>query len=228
MNKELKQAQRSLTEHVIRRFWQAMTISYPQLCVNNGLSVDYHKHVTVAHIKNMADILTKCMVGNDKSKKKRFVATPLFQYYYDPPNKETPHHVSALTLTCLPGHDILSFFDPKGSGSLRPKEELLMLQILAEAIHQRTGHPVQIQIYTGDNLQKNDNIGLCQLFSLFYLREYVDLVSHATSGHRQKASGPWQLSYHPNQIVRDIKQKYGHYSSSVLHQFWKQYFPHHR
>ena len=227
MNKDLQRAQQNLTERVIRRFWQAMTLSHPQLCVNNGLSVNYHKHITVKQVEEMANVLTKCMVSSEKKKRKRFIATPLFQYYYDPPNKETPHHVSAITLTCFPNHTILSFFDPKGKGSLRPKEELLMLKILAQAIQERTKTPIKIHIYTGDNLQKQDYIGLCQLFSLFYLHQYITIVNKLVNDNQMASHLTWAICYDPNVVVNRIRHKYGHYGPSTLYAFWKENFCRH-
>ena len=45
MNKELLEAQQSLTEYVIRVFWKQITESFPSLCINDGISLDY-KNIT--------------------------------------------------------------------------------------------------------------------------------------------------------------------------------------
>lgn len=208
MSTELKKAQKNLTEGVIRRFWRAMTLSYPSMCVNNGISINYHKHMDIHHVQQMVQQLTKCKNAN--------VATPLFQYEYDPGNA-TPHHLSAITLTKFPTHYVLSLFDPKGKGSLRPKEEDLLMKILAKSIERQTKKKVNIQIYNGENLQKNDYIGLCQLFSLYYLYEYIIEIT-------KTKSQTMDTLIDPNKMVQHIKTKRGHFNEKTLLHFWCTFF----
>ena len=208
MNKELRQAQMKLTESVIRRFWRAMTLSFPSMCVNDGVSIEYHEPFTQQHVDRLVERLTKCKSAN--------VACPIFQYEYDPPNS-TPHHVSAITLTQLPTHAVLSFFDPKGKGSIRPRQEELLMNILAKAIQEKTKRRVVLKMYNGDNLQKNDYIGLCQLFSLFYLYEYVTEVNKLTPQNLNTITDP-------NEMVQFIRKKRNGFTEKTLYSFWNGYF----
>ena len=209
MKKELKHAQQTLTEDKIRRFWRAISLSFPELCVTDGLKVNYNKDVTAKELHHMCAQLTRC--------KSLCVATPLFHYHYDPPN-ETPHHVTAITLTKLPHRYHLSLFDPKGRGSVRKSEEKLLMKKLAECIHEMAKVPVSIHIYEHTNLQLRDDIGLCQLFSLYYLYEYFKEVSEWTRTKKQLAK-----SYHlvnPRQMVEFIKKKRGGFDENNLLAFW--------
>lgn len=210
MNKDLKYAQTKLTESVIRRFWKSMTLSFPSMCVNDGVSIEYHQQFNQQHIDRIVEKLTRCKTSN--------VACPIFQYDYDPPNS-TPHHVSAITLTHLPSSNVsvLSFFDPKGKGSLRPRQEELLMKVLAKAIEQKVGRKVVLKIYTGDNLQKNDYIGLCQLFSLFYLYEYVTEVSKLNPKSFSTLADP-------NSMVQFIRDKRRGFTDRTLLSFWNGFF----
>jgi hypothetical protein len=210
MNKELKQAQHRLTESVIRKFWKAMTLSHPSMCVNDGVSIEYHQPFTQRHVDRLVDRLTQCKSSN--------VACPLFQYEYDPPNS-TPHHVSAITITKFPTYNVLSFFDPKGKGTERPREEELLMNVLCKSIEQRYGKKTLLRMYTGDNLQKNDDIGLCQLFSLFYLYEYIVEVNKLSPHTLETVTDP-------NEMVKLIRNKRGGYNEKTLFSFWKVWFPH--
>lgn len=210
MNKELKYAQNRLTESMIRKFWRAMTMSFPAMCVNDGISIEYHDEFQQRHVDQLVDKLTRCKAMN--------VACPIFQYEYDPPNS-TPHHVSAITLTHFPSHSVLSFFDPKGTGSLRPREEELLTKILAKSISGRINKPVYTKIYNGDNLQKNDYIGLCQLYSLFYLYEYVTEVTKL----KQK---PLITLSDPNLMVEYIREKRNGFTDRTIYSFWNGFFQH--
>lgn len=211
MNKDLKYAQSRLTESVIRRFWKAMTLSYPAMCVNDGVSIEYHKPFQQRNVDRIVDKLTRCKTSVN-------VACPIFQYDYDPPNS-MPHHVSAITLTQMPNATtVLSFFDPKGRGSVRPRQEELIMGVLAKAIEKKTGRNVILKMYTGDNLQKNDDIGLCQLFSLFYLYEYVTEINKLN---------PKALSVlaDPNAMVPFIRAKRRGFTDKTLLSFWQGFFP---
>jgi len=208
MNKELQYAQNRLTESMIRKFWRAMTMSFPNMCVNDGISIEYHQQFQQRHIDQLVNKLTKCSSMN--------VACPIFQYEYDPPNS-TPHHVSAVTLTQFPSHSVLSFFDPKGHGSLRSREEELLTKILAKSISERIGQPVYVNIYTGDNLQKNDYIGLCQLYSLFYLYEYVTEITKLNPTSLKTLSTP-------NLMVDFIRDKRNGFTDRTIFSFWNGFF----
>lgn len=211
MNKDLKNAQSKLTESVIRRFWKAMTLSFPAMCVNDGVSIEYHKPFQQRNLDRIVEKLTRCNMASN-------VACPIFQYDYDPPNS-TPHHVSAITLTQLPSGNtsVLSFFDPKGRGSIRPRQEELLMGVLAKAIEQKTGRKVVLKMYSGDNLQKNDYIGLCQLFSLFYLYEYVTEINKLN---------PKSLDIltDPNVMVHYIREKRRGFTDKTLLSFWQGFF----
>lgn len=209
MNRDLRRAQHTLTEGVIRRFWKAMTLSFPSLCVHDGVSLDYHQPFTASKAEYLADRLLKCHNTH--------VACPLFQYEYDPPNA-TPHHVSALTLTQMPsGQQVLSLFDPKGKGTERPREETLLMSILSKLIEQKSGRPTHYKLYDGKNLQSHDDIGLCQMFSLFYLYEYITEVT--------KLNPPsWRLVSDPNRFAAFIEQKRQGFNERTLHGFWQAYF----
>jgi hypothetical protein len=230
MNEELSHAQQSLTEEVIRKFWRVITFANPNICVTDGLVIDYHSHFQERDLQQIVHQLVKCSEIS-------FVATPLFQYFYDPPNKETKHHCTALTLTKLPDQAVLSFFDPKGTGTLRPFEQAQFLKLLSVRLSAALHKPVAVKVFSGENLQKNDDIGLCQLFSLLYLYEYVQQVSkldvkniHAQSrscfvtsgGH--KCFDTLHTIVDPNAMVEMIKAKHGSYSNRTLHKFWIKFF----
>ena len=215
INEQLKHAQCVLTEDEIRKFWTAMTRSFPEICVNNGLVIDYNKDIYLRHINDMGLKLTKCHHLH--------VATPLFQYYYDPKN-ETPHHATALMLTKLKKNYILTFFDPKGWGSLKKKEEKYLLDKLAKIIEKNYKIKVDIKIYNGKNLQVNDNVGLCQLFSLRFLCEYIQQIQQS-----KKLSGinreQWLIeNTDPDQIIKNIIKKDGKFNEKSLFKFWNTYF----
>jgi hypothetical protein len=218
MQKELKFAQHNLTELVIRRFWKAMTRTFPAICVNDGMDITYQKNS-----ENISDI-SKRQITNIVAKLLRcqgvHVAAPLFQYEYDPQNS-VPHHVSAITLTKLTSKYILSFFDPKGRGALRKQQELYIMSTVASEITQQTGIQTQLLIYDGKNLQINDEIGLCQLFSLFYLYEYVTEI---TSIHNKNTPNMLHILYTPNDMVKYIDTKRKGFNSKILYAFWNAFF----
>jgi hypothetical protein len=209
MNSELKRAQKTLTEQKIRKFWTAMTLSFPTMCVQNGVQIDYKKPIDQNMINHMATQLIKCSSKN--------VATPLFQYNYDPPNS-TPHHVSALTLTQLPGEIILSLFDPKGKGMIRKREELSLVLLLAKTLERDLRKKVTLKVYNGYNLQQRDSIGLCQLFSLYYLYEYMVGMTNKKSIHNI------HVFTDPNKFVQYIRHTKGHFNEENLFTFWKTFF----
>ena len=209
MNRELRFAQHNLTEYVIRRFWKALTLTFPSMCVNDGISIDYREHYLTANkMEHIVQKLTQC--------KSSHVACPFFQFDYDPSNS-TPHHVTAVTLTKTDKYNVLSFFDPKGKGSCRKKEEYALMKILVEKITEKTGIPTKLYIYNGKNLQQDDNIGLCQLYSLFYLYEFVNEVS---------AMSPKSIHtiVDPNRMVNHIAQKRGSFNDKTLFAFWNAFF----
>lgn len=206
MQRDLRQAQYTLTESVIRKFWRALSLSFPSLCVQDGMSIDYHQPFNLPKVERLADKLTRCHRAH--------VACPLFQYEYDPPNT-TPHHVSAVTLTQVPGQgQILALFDPKGTGSVRKREEALLMNILAECLRRRTHRPTSVRLYQGKNLQAHDDIGLCQMFSLFYLYEYVTEVNRLSGS----------VVSDPNKMAPYIERKRGGFDEKTLHAFWQAYF----
>jgi hypothetical protein len=150
------------------------------------------------------------------------VATPLFQYCYDPKN-ETPHHATALTLTKLKGYFILTLFDPKGKGSLKIKEEKYIMEKLAEKIEKDYKTKVYINMYSGKNLQLDDDIGLCQLFSLRYLCEYIIQIKDGKKLHNN--GDQWLVKItDSNNIIKHIIEKDGGFNKKTLLKFWDTYF----
>ena len=209
MIRQLKFAQHNLTESVIRRFWKALTLTFPAMCVNDGISINYKNYqLTSLKLEPIVEKLTVCKSAN--------VACPVFQFDYEPQNS-TPHHVSAITLTKMHTGNVLSFFDPKGRGSSRKTEEIAFLYLLVQKISERTGKRTKLLMYDGKNLQQNDDIGLCQLFSLFYLYEYVNEVT---------AMPPKSLDtfVDPNKMVKYIHKKRGGFNERTLYAFWNAYF----
>ena len=216
MNKELRFAQNNLTEFMIRRFWKALTLTFPTMCVNDGISIDFNENfMSTKRMEHMVDKLTQCRSAH--------VACPLFQFNYDPPNS-TPHHVSALTLTRLHDGNILSFFNPKGRGSCRKQQEQIFLNNISKQIAAKTGLPTKLFIYDGKNLQQNDNIGLCQLFSLFYLYEYVTEINGLHATRDMHESKLLQTISEPNKMVKYIESKRGGFNDKVLFAFWNAFF----
>jgi hypothetical protein len=196
---ELKKAQKFLKEKVIRSFWKRLTHAHPHTCVNDGLALNYNKPLSKLELFRIVDKLTKC------SEKQLCVATPLYQYNYDPGNQH-PHHISALTLkyNSRDGVYMLNMFNPKGKSSTRKKQEEIMLLLIARLLRVKLKRPVVIHRYMGPNLQQKDDIGLCQLYSLFYLFEYVQRPANIA----------------PTDFIRYIKQRRGHFNEKTLLQFW--------
>ena len=209
---QLKMAQHALTEQQIRTAWRGITHSFPTMCVNDGVIFEYNKRLTAQHVERMVHKLTKCPNRN--------VACPLFQYFYDPKNS-TPHHVSAITLTHFPGRCVLSFFDPKGRGSLRKKEESMLMHVLGKLISTQLKKPCTVMIYDGTNLQRTDNIGLCQLFSLFYMYEYIVQMTKPMN-----SLSIIRTIIDPNRMVNFIVNKHGKFDQRALLSFWNTYFTH--
>lgn len=213
MNKELRFAQNNLTEFMIRKFWKALTLTFPAMCVNDGIVIDFDENfLSPKRMEHVVDKLIQC--------KSSHVACPLFEFNYDPPNS-TPHHVSALTLTRLQQGNILSFFNPKGRGSCRKQQELIFITSVLNQITARTGVSTKLYIYDGKNLQQHDDIGLCQLFSLFYLYEYVTEINGLQGQNNSKLL---QTISDPNKMVRYIELKRGGYNDKVLFAFWNAFF----
>lgn len=206
MNKELLEAQQSLTEYVIRVFWKQITESFPSLCINDGISLDY-KNITSKDLEKMVSSLSKCSDSHH-------VATPLFEYNFEPLN-EMPHHLSAIVITKTPQVYYLSFFNPKGKRSFRKEEEKKIITNVAFEIEKRTHRKVMVTIYDGDNLQIHDKIGLCQLYSLFYLYEYMLLITGT-----ETISDKTPL-INPHAMVQYIIQKRGSFDEKILYVFWK-------
>lgn len=241
MNDELTKARNSLTESAIRTFWKSLTQSFPNVCINDGINVNYDgtNEEMEKSIERMSKELSRCKYQN--------VATPLFQYNYEPDNS-TPHHVSAVTLTKLPNYCVLSLFDPKGKGSKRKKEEKDMMKAISKKITTLLGLPVRIKIYNGVNLQAKDYIGLCQLFSLYYLYQYIllnDCISSSSSSASSSSASSSSSSSsrcsllrgkchntfecleslsNPNSIVEVIETVDGGMKPHVVYKFWKTFW----
>lgn len=213
MNRELKKAQQFLTEQKIRQFWKAMTISFPKICPNEGINVDFNKPITPSNVTHIVHILTKCSVEH--------VGAPIFGYNYEPDNP-IPHHVSALTLTKLPKFYVLSYFNPKGKESVRTRKENALLSLLATALESKLSYKIVINNYRGPNLQSKDHIGLCQLFSLFFLYTYIYEVnqSYSKSGRRYSLE---HLS-DPNFVLTHIQKKHNVFDEKLLFNFWQSFF----
>ena len=195
--KELEKAQNFLRENVIRSFWKKLTTQHPSTCVHEGISIHFDQPLTKEALFEMVDKMTQC------SHKKLAVAAPLYQYNFEPDNS-TPHHISALTLNRHGDNYILTLFNPKGKGSLRKKQEKIFLDLLKKLLQIKLQSKVIVRQYSGPNLQINDNVGLCQLYSLLYLYEYVN--------HPQDIT--------PDKFIKHIRKKHGHYNQKTLLNFW--------
>lgn len=228
-NKILKQAQQKLNAHVIRHFWRALTLAYPSMCVNDGISIDFRRNMTVEYIQNIATQLMRCP-------NKLYTASPVFEYWFEPDNRDTPHHLSALTLTKFHNAYVVSFFNPKGKSSMQRKRETEFLHGLANIIEHQYRRPVKVYTYDGNNLQNKDYIGLCQLYSLFYLYEYIQNVKTPSSGsmpvfyNQSYTQGSGMDSQtgvvQPNVMVETIKTKYKQYDNKTLAKFYLTFWPH--
>lgn len=199
---ELRKAQYYLNEASLRSYWKKITQKNPNICVDDGISLDFSNKIHKHELFDIVNKLTKC------SSKNLMVATPFYQYNFEPENP-TPHHVSAVTLEKYKGKYILSLFNPKGINSKRKAQEMTFLKILQRLIKYKLKTKVDVKVYDGKNLQSNDNIGLCQLFTLFYLNEYVN--------HKKN-------NVHPRDFVRQIEMKYGKYDREILLKFWCKHF----
>ena len=222
MNNELFEAQQSLNEYVIRVFWKQITESFPSLCINDGISIDY-KNITLKDLEKMVSSLSKCSDSYH-------VATPLFEYNFEPLNK-MPHHISAIVITKTSQVYYLSFFNPKGKTSFRKEEEEKIITRIAYEIEKKTHRKVVVTIYNGDNLQMYDKIGLCQLYSLFYLYEYMLLITgpenisdkrpENISDKRPENISDKRPLVNPHAMVQYIIQKRGSFDEKILYVFWK-------
>ena len=203
MQKELKTAQSSLTEGKIRDFWQKMTQKHQDMCVNGGIRIDFDRNFTQAIFDDILEQLLKCAHSG------LVVATPLFEYNYDPDNS-IPHHVASLTLFYDRNNSniILNYFNPKGKSSPRLQKEKRLMTALGQMIKQRTGKPVFTYMFYGKNMQIDDNIGLCQLYSLYYLYNFI------------KNPQPQSPSY----FIRSIELQDGTFNEKQLYDFTRNIF----
>lgn len=198
---ELKNAQTFLRENVLRSFWRRMTKSSPNICVDEGISIDFSRPLSKRKLFEIVERLTKC------AGRKMIVATPLYQYNFEPDNTN-PHHVSAITLrqngSGKNSFYTLNMFNPKGKDSLRKEQEKIFLTLLQKLLEVKLQAPVKIHQYLGQNLQRNDSIGLCQLYSLMYLYEFTKTPQNTD----------------PEKFVRFIRTKNGSYDKKTLLKFW--------
>jgi hypothetical protein len=208
---ELLKAQQNLTEFKIRTFWSSLSQRFPDLCVQDGVVFDYKQKNNnknmIKQIEHLATILMKCgSYGH--------VATPLFQYCYEP-NNDTPHHATSLTLTKNEEIYIITLFNPKGKDSLRINNEKKMLEMLCAYMEQKYNIKVTYYLYKGKNLQNEDTIGLCQLYSLRYLLEYIVQIQRKQIRNVSD----------PEYIIQMIQKKDHGFDELSLYRFWKKFFP---
>jgi hypothetical protein len=177
-----------------------MTAKQPDICVHDGIRIDYEKRFT-AH--TVQDVLTKLLKCSHTGK---VVATPIYGYNYDPENVN-PHHVTGMTLFYNPRTKSYTFnyFNPKGARSVRKRREIRLLERIGGAIQKNTGNKVNIYYYNGSNLQEDDSIGLCQLYSLLYLFEFLGRPG----------------AYSPSTFVQRIQNQRGSFNEKTLLAFYR-------
>jgi len=217
MANELKKAQRTLTEETIRILWTKICHLHPEMCIQSGIRLDFEFPITERTSYDITNKLLRC------SNTGKIVATPIYGFNYDPPN-ENPHHVTALTL-CYDSQRkryLLNYFNPKGRESTQREREIKLLASIGYHIQSRTNHvPVIIHYYDGKNLQKSDNIGLCQLYSLYYLLHFLHKsyrMRESRLYHTQLVETPCALT--PSQLLQYIEQKNGPINQKQLEKFW--------
>lgn len=202
MSNELRKAQRLLTETTIRNLWTTITHLHPKMCIQSGIRLDFEYPITARTSYDITNKLLRC------SHTGKVVATPIYGFNYDPPNSN-PHHVTALTL-CYDSEKqryLLNYFNPKGRSSPQREREIKLLASIGYHIQARSSRkdiPVVIHYYDGKNLQKSDNIGLCQLYSLYYLFEFLKTPCNGT----------------PSQLLHHVEQKNGPINQKQLLKFW--------
>ena len=186
--KELKRAQNTLTESNIRGLWSTITRARPHMCVHDGIRLDFARPFSSACVDSILEKLLKC------SHTGKTIATPIYGYNYEPDNVP-PHHAMAITLFFNPKTQTftLNMFNPKGKDSPRKKKEIRLMKAIGARIRNRTHLPVNVYYYNGPNIQENDTIGLCQLYSLLYLYEFIQRPNgkppSKTLGSLQKHTG---------------------------------------
>lgn len=210
MSINLKQAQRHLTEQRMRMFWSHLTDQYQTICTHSGLSLDWKQPLSMLQVKQMVQDLLKCHTV--------IVACPVYMYDYDA-KADPPHHVTALTLIkCQEKGIFLSYFNAKGKKSPRLAQETQWLNLMAQQLQQHFGLPVKVQMYTGRNIQDQDYIGLCQLYSMFYLCQFIEKVHHVMTTSRLCQT--LSMISNPNTFVTTLKK----YNETGLKQFYQLYF----
>lgn len=199
----LRRVQRSLTEPAMRKFWTKMTSAHPNICVNNGITLQFDKNFTEAVITDVMRQMLRC------SSTGKVLATPVYGYNYDPEN-ELPNHVTAISLFYDPAAKRynLNYFNAKGAQSVRKRKEMCLIRSIGKKIEEETKKPVDIYYFNGKNLQENDDIGLCQLYSMYYLKEFI----------KNPHSGG------PSVFVRNIINEYGAFNEKPLLEFANKYF----
>lgn len=171
----LQRSQQRLTAQKIMNWWAKMSQEFPDVCVVPGLWWDYKRTFDRSVLDQWLNTLLPCV--NSPTHSTHVVATPLIQFHYEPSNRHTPHHATALMLsgmtTCSEIH--MSYYNPKGRDSPRRGAEQNILQLMAKALEDRFHKPVVVWTYQGANLQARDHIGVCQLHTLYYLWRFLQM-----------------------------------------------------
>lgn len=209
--REFRYAQDTLTEDVIRPFWKEFTSQYPRFCVQGGIAVDFDTRLNeeVAHF--VAQQLSLC--------DSKIVAAPLFEYNFEPSNP-LPHHLAALTVVHFSDRIVVGLFNPKGRDGERSELEFRLFTMVCQSLSQKHHKRVQFVRYEGMDLQQDDFIGLCQLYSLLYLYMFVTESAQHYRNHYNYQQEPSPTVAFPDLLVERIKEKHGSYDENLLHWFW--------
>ena len=203
--RDLKRIQNLLTESTIRGLWSSITRKHPEICLNNGIRLDFSRRFSEKCIYGVMRQLLQC------SHSGKTLVTPIYSYHYEPDN-DPPHHMMALTLFYQKSKHrlILNLFNPKGRESPRKPKEIRFIRRLGQLIRDQTQTPVLVYYYNGPNIQKHDRIGLCQLYSLLYLYEFI---------RHPNAKGP---SY----TLKCLQKHIGKLDQKKLWHFWQKTLRH--
>lgn len=198
--RDFKRIQNLLTESTIRGLWSSITRKHPEICLNDGIRLDFNRRFSEKCIYNVMRQLLQC------SHSGKTVVTPIYSYHYEPDN-DPPNHMMALTLFYDQPRRrlIMNLFNPKGRESPRKPKEVRFMRRLGHMIRHQTHIPLCVYYYNGPNIQKNDTIGLCQLYSLLYLYEFI---------RHPNAKGP---SY----TLKCLQKHIGKIDRDKLWKFWQ-------
>lgn len=196
-SKYLRKAADFLRHDVINRIWVRVCRRYPVVCIIKGMFVNFNAPYEL-HVEQQARQMLSCT--------RPVMAFPcyLFHYLQRLANKsDTPHHCAGMTIVknIEKKEAVVSFFDPRGTQQRRTEEMQKILNVWKSVLHEQGFQTVYTHLYTQQNLQDDDRIGLCQLFSLFFLTYFIQSTASLNLEQMQQLN--------PNYIIHQLTDPNG-------------------